>query len=136
MTAELAPEITPLSQPYWDALRAGELRCPRCNACGNVWLPVREQCPRCLSADWSWTTTTGRGRIISWVVYRQSMHPAFADKLPYNVAIVELDEGARLITNIVADEAELAIERPVTLAVDHDGDLPLARFALVEGMGA
>lgn len=124
------PEVTELSAPYWEGLAAGELRYQSCGGCGNGWLPPREQCPRCLSADWRWATASGRGTLISWVIYRQSMHPAFTGRLPYNVAIVELAEGPRLITNILAGEADLDIDLPVRLVVEHEDDQPLARFRL------
>lgn len=123
------PEISALNAPYWDGLASGELRFQRCGDCSNAWLPPREQCPSCLSSNWAWTVASGRGRLVSWVVYRQSMHPAFADEIPYNVAIVELAEGPRMITNIIADEEELDIELPVELRIS-DTAPPLARFAL------
>jgi uncharacterized OB-fold protein len=123
------PEVNALTTPYWDGLASGELRYQRCGECSNAWLPPREHCPSCLSSNWAWTAASGRGRLISWVVYRQSMHPAFADEIPYNVAIVELDEGPRLITNILADEADLAIEFPVELRISGAAP-PLARFVL------
>jgi uncharacterized OB-fold protein len=124
------PEVTDLSRPYWDGLAEGELRFQRCSQCQKAWLPPREQCPRCLSDRWEWTGASGRGRIISWVVYRQSMHPAFTGRLPYNVAVVELDEGPRLITNIDAEEDRLGIEVPVVLAIAVEEGFALARFAL------
>jgi uncharacterized OB-fold protein len=131
MTEVPLPVVTELSEPYWSGLAGGELRFQRCDLCKNAWLPAREQCPRCLSGQWRWKPSAGFGRIISWVIYRQSMHPAFADRVPYNVAIVELDEGPRLITNIDADEHELAIERRVRLSISSRPGITLARFALV-----
>ena len=71
-----------------------------------------------------------KGRLISWVVYHQASHPAFADRVPYNVAVVELDERARLITNVLADEEELQIERPVVLQIEQEAGVSLPRFAL------
>lgn len=130
MTEMPLPAVTPLTEPYWKGLEAGELRHQVCGSCGRVWLPAREECPSCLSDDVSWAASSGRGRIISWVVYHQASHPAFVQRVPYNVAIVELDEGARLITNIVADQSELAIERPVALRVEQEDGCFLPRFEL------
>ena len=126
------PTVTPLNEPYWKGLEEGELRHQRCRTCSNVWLPAREECPRCLSDDLGWEASSGRGRIISWVLYHQAAHPAFADRVPYNVAVVELDEGARLITNILAPEQELAIERPVVLQIEQEAGFCLPRFALAD----
>lgn len=129
MTESPLPVITPLNKPHWDGLDEGELRYQRCGRCANAWLPAREQCPRCLSQDIGWQASTGRGRLISWVTYHQAVHPWFADRVPYNVAIVELEEGPRLITNILARTEELAIELPVVLSIEQESQVSVARFS-------
>ncbi len=123
------PVITPLTAPFWEGLAEGELRYQRCGACGNAWLPAREECPRCLSDDVAWQPSSGRGRLISWVIYHTAVHPAFADRVPYNVAIVELDEGPRLISNIKAADRQLAIEMPVLATIEQESGVHVARFA-------
>ena len=129
------PEPTPISQPYWDALKQGRLTFQRCRKCSHAWLPARAECPNCLAADWDWTEASGKGRVISWVVYHHAYHEAFKAKLPYNVALVELDEGPRLMTNIVecpqTPEA-LVLDMPVEVAfekMDDEITLPLFRPA-------
>ena len=127
------PEPTPLSQPYWDALKQGRLTFQRCRHCGHAWLPPRAECPQCLEAEWDWTTATGKGRVVSWVVYHHAYHEAFRDRLPYNVALVELDEGPRLITNIVNPDhgGGIKTERPVQLSIEDEHGVALAKFALI-----
>jgi uncharacterized OB-fold protein len=125
------PEPTPLSKPYWDALRDGRLTFQHCRKCGHNWLPPRAECPECLAAEWNWQTASGKGRVISWVIYHHAYHEAFRDRLPYNVALVELGEGPRLITNIVNPEAGMKAERPVTLKIEDEHGVALARFALL-----
>ena len=124
------PSVTPLTEPYWSGLAQGELRHQRCGSCSNAWLPAREECPRCLSEDVTWVASSGRGRLISWVVYHQASHPAFTDRVPYNVAVVELDEGARLITNVLGPMEDLEIERPVVLQIEQEAGFSLPRFRL------
>ena|SRR5436305_740853 len=124
------PEPTPLSQPYWDALRQGRLTFQCCRKCGHAWLPPRAECPECLTAEWAWAQASGNGRVISWVIYHHAYHEAFRDRLPYNVALVELDEGPRLITNIVNPQAGIKAERPVRLHIEDEHGVALARFAL------
>jgi uncharacterized OB-fold protein len=124
------PDETPLSRPYWDALRRGRLTFQRCRKCGHAWLPPRAECPECLAAEWDWADASGKGRVISWVIYHHAYHEAFRDRLPYNVALVELDEGPRLITNIVNPQAGIAAEKPVTLKIEDEHGVALARFAL------
>lgn len=124
------PTVTPLTEPYWKGLAEGELRHQLCRSCAKVWLPAREECPGCLSEDVTWAASSGNGRLVSWVVYHQASHPAFVDRVPYNVAIVELDEGARLITNVLADEGDLAIDRRVVLKIEQEDGFSLPRFEL------
>lgn len=130
MTEMPLPTVTPLTEPYWTGLAEGQLRHQSCRQCGNTWLPAREECPRCLAADWEWKPSSGRGRLISWVVYHQAFHPAFADRVPYNVAVVELDEGPRLVTNLLDPVEDLGIDRPVVLQIEDESGVSVPRFRL------
>jgi uncharacterized protein len=125
------PEPTEVSRPYWDALREGHLVFQRCD-CGHAWLPARRLCPACLQPAVRWERASGRGRLISWVVYHTAYHPAFESRLPYNVALVELEEGPRLLTNMVDANERLRGDATVELQVGWDGDVALARFRLCE----
>ena len=123
------PDIDETSRPYWSALREGLLVFQRCS-CGHAWLPARKHCPSCLSPEPRWECASGRGKLLSWVVYHQAYHPAFESRLPYNVALVQLDEGPRLLTNVTDPNAALAADAAVELRVEWEGDLALARFSL------
>lgn len=127
-----APPVTDLSRPYWDGLAAGELRFQRCANCTHAWLPPRDECPRCLLPDWSYEASAGTGTLVSWVVYHRAFHPYFADKVPYHVAVVELTEGPRLITNLAfddeAEKAALRLDQPVELRIEDESGWALARF--------
>ncbi len=133
-----APEINDLNRPYWDGLAAGELRHQHCSSCGNNWLPARDACPTCLAPDPAWKPASGRGHVVSWVVYHKAYHDAFADRIPYDVTLVELDEGPRLLTNVVDSDAgrALFVGAPVELAIERECDLALARFRLARDGGA
>jgi uncharacterized OB-fold protein len=123
------PEVTPLNQIWWDGLAQGRLMLPSC-ACGHRWLPVSPECPACLHAGrWQWVAARGEGTVVSWVVYHTAYHPAFKDRLPYNVAIVELAEGPRLITNIVAPLGDIRIGLAVRLTPGQEQGVTIARFA-------
>jgi len=128
------PEPSEHVAEFRSALAQGRLTFQSCTKCANNWLPPRDHCPACLSAEWEWARASGRARVISWVVYHRAYHPAFADRLPYNVVVAELDEGPRLITNVVDIEGGegLDIDVPLTLAVEAEGDVPVARFRLAE----
>lgn len=128
------PEITDLNRPFWDALQQGHLVFQRCR-CGHAWLPARHECPACLRAGATWEPASGRGTLISWVVYHTVYHPAFADRLPYHVALVQLAEGPRLITRIVDGHDRLTGDALVELQVSREGDLALATFRLCDDGG-
>lgn len=125
-----APERDALNTPYWDSLAQGTLSYQSCNACQNAWLPARSECPRCLAADWRWAPASGSARLISWVVYHMAYHPAFAGRLPYTVAVVELIEGPRLISNVVGiDDAEtLKIDQQLRLVIEDECGTAIPRF--------
>lgn len=126
------PAPDALTAPYWQALDQGHLVYPRCS-CGHAWLPARTTCPACLQESWQWTRATGYGRLVSWVVYHTAYHPAFASRLPYNVALIALDEGPRLITNIVDPSESLRADARVVLCVQPEHGMALARFRMCDG---
>lgn len=137
-TAIDLPEPSPLLAEQRAALAEGRLTFQRCSECENAWLPPRDQCPRCLSDAWAWEQASGGARVISWVVYRRAYHPAFAERVPYNVVVVELDEGPRLISNVLGiDGADgLAIDARLTLVAEREGEIPVSRFRLTDGADA
>mgnify|MGYP005864352037 CR=1 FL=1 len=99
--AKPLPQPTIDSAPFWEYCRQHELRMQKCQDCGHVRYPPNVLCPKCLSEKASWEELSGRGTVYSWIIFHQIYHPAFAADVPYPVAIVELDEGPRLLTNIV-----------------------------------
>jgi uncharacterized OB-fold protein len=122
------PEPTPLTEPYWRALADGHLVFQRCARCGHAWLPAREECPACLADGPAWERASGRGEIVSFVVYHVAYDPSFAERLPYDVAVVRLDEGPRLLTNVVAPHDALAVGGRVKLRIEREDGFALARF--------
>jgi uncharacterized OB-fold protein len=99
--AKPLPEMTPTMKPFWDAARRHELVVQRCRGCGTPRFPARDICSRCLSRDAEWSRVSGRGTVFSWAVMHQVYHPGFASEVPYAVVVIELEEGARLVTNVV-----------------------------------
>ena len=127
------PEITDVNRPYWEGLVAGQLRYQHCRHCGTNWLPAREHCPQCLSAELEWQASSGKGSIVSWIVYRHAYAAHLTERLPYDVTIVQLAEGPRILTNIVNGDAgrRLSMGAEVELAIEVEDGLSLPRFRLV-----
>lgn len=119
------PVATPETREFWDATGRGELRICGCGACEHVFLPPQSRCPRCGSDLVESRPASGRGRIVSAVV---SYLPATGLVPPFVLAVVALDEGAQLLTNIVEVEPSLSAVPP-DLAVEVVFE-PLGEVAL------
>jgi uncharacterized OB-fold protein len=128
------PVIDPDSQPYWDALRSHRLMLRSCKWCGQPHFYPRSLCPHCHCEDLQWIEASGCGVIYSYTVARKPAGPAFKADVPYVVAIVQLDEGPRMMTRIVTtDPASVHIGAAVQVVYDDVApDLTLPTFALNE----
>jgi uncharacterized OB-fold protein len=100
------PVVDPESAPYWAALKERRLILKRCLDCGRHHFYPRALCPHCHSDALEWSDARGTGSIYSYTVARRPAGPAFKADAPYVVAVVELDEGARMMTHIVTDDVE------------------------------
>ena len=117
-----APPVNPETKPFWDATSEGRLLLKRCLDCGSViWYP-RAICPDCASLRTEWFQASGRGHVYSYTVNHRT-EGAYKDAAPLVLAYVQLDEGPRMMTNIVeADAAALAIGLPVEVTFHDTGE--------------
>jgi uncharacterized OB-fold protein len=99
--AKPVPEVTTELRPFFSAAREGRLVVQRCRKCGRRRFPPREICSHCLARDAEWVPSSGRGTVLSYNVMHQVYHPGFAADVPYAVVLVELEDGARMISNVV-----------------------------------
>ena len=107
------------TEQFWAAVQERRLLMPKCDACGTVNFPPRVACNICAKTNFTWTELSGRGKIYSFTVYHRVYHPAFKDKVPYVVAVVELEEGPRIISNIIGvPPPDVTCEMPVTVVYD------------------
>ena len=106
----------------------------RCDACGTWMWPVRARCIYCFGDDLAWTAAPGTGTLYSFTLVHQVFHPGFANEVPYNVAMVDLDEGVRMITNIVGvPDDELRVGLPLVVTFERISDeLALPKFRPAE----
>jgi hypothetical protein len=123
------PQPTPETAPFWDACRQGRLLIQRCGTCGHHQFYPRLVCTRCLGQP-EWVQASGCATIESYTIVRQAISPAFADQVPYVVAIVRLEEGATMMSNIVACEpAKLTIGMRLTVVFEPaDAKITLPKF--------
>jgi hypothetical protein len=129
------PQITPLSAPFWSAARARQLVIQRCGACGSYRFPPEIGCFNCGSLDSAWTPVSGRASLYTWTVAHPPLLPYFLERAPWPVAVVELDEGPRLVTTLVGLPAE-SYRHGMRLKVDFedvDAEITLVVFRRDDG---
>jgi uncharacterized protein len=121
---------SPELEPHFAGLDEGRVVIPRCDECGEaIWYP-RAFCPTCGSSSVSWVEASGEGEIYSFSVVRKGTGD-WAEHAPYVVAYVELDEGPRVLTNVVAPWEGIEVGSRVQATVEKDADgTPILRFAL------
>lgn len=121
------PEADDSSRPFFEGAMEGRLMLMRCSDCGTWRLPSRQHCDACLSEAYTWEQASGRGTVRTFGIMHQRYHPGF--ETPYNVTIVELEEGPRLPTNIVGAKNEaIRVGMPVVVEFERHDDVALPKF--------
>jgi uncharacterized OB-fold protein len=111
------------SLPYWNAAREHRLLIRKCNACGSLHFMPRYLCPECWSDQLEWVESKGSGSVHSFTVIRRAPVATFAERTPYVVALIDLDEGPRMIANVIGEGAlSVAIGDMVQVTFEDRGD--------------
>jgi uncharacterized OB-fold protein len=123
------PQADEPSREFFEGARRHELMLMRCKACGTWRLPSHPRCHSCWSTDTEWAKASGRGTLYSFGVMHQK-YPGFEDEVPYNYAQVQLEEGPRIVTDIVGvPNDELRVDMPVVAYFDDvSDDCTVVRF--------
>ena len=95
------PFVYPENKPFFDGLKKHEMHIQRCKDCHDFYFYPRTQCPYCLSENTEWVKVSGKGKVYSFTICVRPGNPAFAADTPYNVSIIELDEGVRMMSQVV-----------------------------------
>jgi hypothetical protein len=126
------PTITPANRPFWDSVKAHKMQLPKCKQCNKFHAPPREFCPHCLSEEFEWKAVSGRGEVLSFAVMHQPYTKAFAKDVPYNYAVVQLDEGPRLVSNVLGPHEQIRVGEKVEVVYDDvTPEITLHRFKRV-----
>ena len=135
MTERPLPAITPETRHFWEGAKDGELRLQKCAACNHTYFPPRPFCPQCASQNVSVVRASGRATLYSYVINHRPAAPGFTP--PYAIAVVELEEGPRLMSNIVdCPQTPEALELDMKLEVTFeklDDAITLAQFRPAKG---
>jgi uncharacterized OB-fold protein len=117
--AKPLPHIDEENRPWWEAVQRHELYVQKCRDCGDVRFHPRALCTNCLSSNTEWVRSKGTGHIYTFTVTNQNQASGFRDSLPYVMAWVELDEGVKMLTNIVdCPPEQVKIDMPVEAVFD------------------
>lgn len=130
MSAKPAPQPTPDTQPYWDGAAAEQLWIQHCTACSQHFFYPRMVCPHCGSPDVAWTRASGRATLHSYVINHVPA-PGFEDEVPYPIAVVQLEEGPRMMTTVIDVEPTpnaLVLDMELEVAFRPRGELKLPVF--------
>lgn len=127
----ILPTVDELNRPFWNGCKEGVLRLQRCDGCGALRYPISPVCPSCLSTDVGWEQVSGRGEVYTFGVFRHLYNDAWADRIPYAVAIVRLEEGPFMIGDVVdVDVDAVHVGMPVRVRFEEaTPDVTLPRFA-------
>lgn len=122
--ARLEPPVTDVTEEFWEATKEGRLLVQWCGACDAPIFYPREVCPQCLSADsLEWRPSSGKGTVYAYSIQHRPANPTMADRVPYTVALVELDEGIRMMSNIIdCAPDDVTVGMPVTVAWEDLSD--------------
>jgi uncharacterized OB-fold protein len=115
------PVVTPETRGFWDGIAEGELRVARCASCGTCTL--REQsCLTCGASERAWVAATGRGSVKTFVIFHRGYQTYWATQVPYNVAVITLEDGPELLTNVVGVAPEdIVVGAPVRIEIIDRG---------------
>ena len=126
------PRPDPVTQPFWDSVKAHAMSIQRCSACRRYVFYPRMHCPACFGRDLAWMPVSGRGVVHAFTVVHYHSTPAFRADTPYVVALIELDEGVRMMSNLVdvtPDPQHVRVGLPVEVVYDDvTSEIALPKF--------
>jgi uncharacterized protein len=135
IAAKPVPVPDDISAPFFNGARQRKLMLQHCAGCGQWSFPVRERCPHCFAARLEWRAASGRGNLYTFAIMHQVMNPGFAADVPYNVSQIDLEEGVRMVANIIGVANErLRIGMPVEAVFEDVGEgVSIPKFRPVAG---
>ncbi len=130
MSTKPVPVVQPWARPFWDAAKRHELTLQHCGDCDRAIHYPRMACPHCGSDNLGWRQASGRGTVYSFTIVENNAPSAFAADVPYVVAVIRLEEGVQMLSNIVeADHADIQCDMAVEVVFeDLDEEFTLPKF--------
>lgn len=104
--AKPLPTPSPETQHFWDACKCHELWLPFCRPCQESYWYPRDFCPTCSSRDVEWRQSSGRGVVYTFAIHYRAFHPGWSNEIPYATALIDLEEGVRIFSNLIGIDPE------------------------------
>lgn len=124
----LRPNPDRWTQPFWDATRQHKLTFQSCSSCGVQRNPAGPSCPSCGGIEFTWSESRGTGAVLSWVTFHQKYYPEYDLEVPYDVVLVQLDDGPRMIAGFFGAGQPTVQERVRIKFVERDATFTLPVF--------
>lgn len=127
--AKPQPKITPGAAHYWDCATRERFVIPKCKDCDAVFFYPRVWCPFCFSQNLDWHQASGNGKVYSFSIVHQAPFPAYKNDVPYVLAVIELEEGPRMMANVLhCDPYSVVVDMPVRVTFESRGDMKIPQF--------
>ncbi|RJP16718.1 MAG: Zn-ribbon domain-containing OB-fold protein [Candidatus Abyssobacteria bacterium SURF_5] len=128
--AKPLPDITESTKPFWEGCKAGKLLLPKCRSCGQMFFFPNHFCPECLSEDVDWIDSSGKGVVHTFTIISRPPSDAFAADVPYVVAVIDLEEGPRMLSNVIGIPPEhVRVGMPVEVVFERvSEEITLPKF--------
>lgn len=97
------------NKEFWDYISKGDFRMQQCSSCNEFRYPPSRICPNCSSEQYLWEAISGKGEVFTWTILNKAYHPFYENKVPYNIAVIKLDEGVHFLSNVECDPKQLKI---------------------------
>ncbi|XKH61875.1 Zn-ribbon domain-containing OB-fold protein (plasmid) [Halomonas sediminis] len=124
-----APSPSPSSQHFWSEAREHRLVLQVCLHCGETVFYPRQRCPACWRDALTWREASGKGTVVTYTIIHKPSHPAFSAEAPYVVALIDLDEGARMLSNVIhCPVEEVQVGQRVVVSWEEQGQYTLPKF--------
>jgi len=118
-----------MNRAYWEGTAKNELRVCKCNRCGARFRFAHEWCPECWNLELGWEKVSGHGTVTNFSVVHQAPYPAFEDVAPYVLALIQLAEGVRIMSNVIGcDPEKVRVGMPVKVTFEKRGDFAIPMF--------
>ena len=129
MSDKPVPTVTDVNRIYYEGCAAGELRVRHCPKCDYRFRFAHSWCINCYSQELSWQKVSGKGTVTNVTIVHQPPYPAFDDIAPYALVLVQLDEGVRMMSNVIGcPPDDVHIGMPVKVTFEQRGDVALPMF--------